>query len=120
MRTILLIEDTADLAEQLADILRMENFHVEVARNGEEALDLLLGGFTPHLIITDLLMPGIDGFTVIERVKSMPRLASIPIIILSAKGDQSSIEKASGLNVSGFLHKPCSPEILLNVIERFS
>ncbi|HEY0743938.1 MAG TPA: response regulator [Chryseosolibacter sp.] len=118
MAKVLLVEDTLELAQQACDILRMEGHNVLISLNGADALQLLRSGnLKPDVIITDLLMPGVDGFTLIEAVKNIPGLADTPIVIMSAKSDQDTVGRASSLGIKKFLAKPCSPEKLLQSIE---
>jgi DNA-binding response OmpR family regulator len=82
MKHILLVEDTIPLAEEIADSLQLEGYEVTHAPNGEAGM-AILPATDPDIIITDLLMPGIDGFEFIRRVRKKTK--AIPIIILSAK-----------------------------------
>ncbi len=118
MKTILLVEDTEHLAEEIGDILRLEGFHVLFGSNAIKALEIL-SGTTPDLIITDLLMPVMDGFEFIRHVRAMPTLAGIPIIILSAKA--SPEDKLLGIEVgaSAFVNKPCKAYELIARINAF-
>lgn len=117
MAKILLVEDTADLAQQVSDILNMEGHQVHTCFNGTDALDWLRTGvIKPDVIITDLLMPGVDGFTLIEQLKDTPGLSHIPIIIMSARSDKNTLDRASSLGVKNFLTKPCTHERLLKSI----
>ena len=118
MAEVLLVEDTLELAQQVTDILKMEGHSIHISANGSDALHLLrTGNVRPDVIITDLLMPGVDGFALIEELKKIPRLKNIPIVIMSAKSDQNTIDRASSLGIKKFLAKPCSPEKLLASIE---
>lgn len=121
MAKVLLVEDTLELAQQASDILRMEGHSVLISLNGADALHLLRSGnVKPDVIITDLLMPGVDGFTLIEELKTLPDVGDIPIVIMSAKSDQHTIDRASSLGIKKFLAKPCSPEKLLKSIEELA
>jgi DNA-binding response OmpR family regulator len=112
MKKILLVEDTAHLSEEIADILRMEGYQVTLANNGVRALELLPKS-KPDLIITDLLMPGIDGFELIQRVRSMSSFKSIPIIILSAKTSNEDKIRGKDVGASAFVQKPCKAHELI-------
>ncbi len=121
MAKVLLVEDTFELAQQASDILKMEGHSVHISLNGADALHLLLAeNLKPDIIITDLLMPGIDGFTLIEELKNVPGLRDIPIVIMSAKSDQHTMNRASSLGIKKFLTKPCTAENLLQSIEAVS
>jgi CheY-like chemotaxis protein len=117
MATILLVEDTKDLAKQIEDILQMEGHNVQIAFNGRDALaSLQKKTIIPDVIITDVVMPDLDGFGMIEQLNEYEELKDIPIIILSAKSDKDTVDRASALAVKSFLAKPCPHERLLQSI----
>ena len=112
MKSILMVEDTVHLSEEIADILRLEGYRVTIAHNGLHALELLPGS-SPDLIITDLLMPGMDGLELIQQIRSMALFKSIPIILLSAKS--SDLDKLRGMEAGAdaFIGKPCKARELV-------
>jgi DNA-binding response OmpR family regulator len=114
-KTILLVEDTRALAESIADFLRMEGFQVTIAANGQAGIDFL-GTQMVDLIITDLLMPGINGIQFIQKVRADNRLNGIPIIMLTAQtnGEHRAAGESSGADL--FLTKPFEEEELLDSI----
>ncbi|MBZ0308111.1 MAG: response regulator, partial [Anaerolineae bacterium] len=79
MTKILLIEDEADLREEVLEILGFEHFEVLGAENGQRGVELA-SVFHPDLIISDIMMPGLDGFDVLERIRETPELAATPFI----------------------------------------
>jgi DNA-binding response OmpR family regulator len=117
MKTILLVEDTLHLAEEISDMLRLEKFNVVVANTSMEALEIL-EPLLPDLIITDLLMPGMDGFEFIKRVRQMVAGQNIPIIILSAKTSDSDKTRGLEAGANAFILKPCKSHELLQNIAR--
>jgi DNA-binding response OmpR family regulator len=114
-KSILLVEDTAHLAEEISDILTLEGYDVTVADGGIQGLEFL-NQRRPDLIITDLLMPGIDGFELITRIRAVDLFKSIPIIILSAKSAEN--DKARGMQVgaNAYIVKPCKSHQLLDAV----
>jgi Response regulators consisting of a CheY-like receiver domain and a winged-helix DNA-binding domain len=115
MNSILLVEDTSALAEQVADLLRMEGYNVTVAENGLAALSKLTGSM-PDLLITDLLMPEMDGFELIRYIRGERELQHLPVIVLTAKSDEEFGVKLNGLHVSKLLRKPCEADDLINTV----
>jgi DNA-binding response OmpR family regulator len=115
MKKILLVEDTPIIAEEIADILEMENYRVSIVHNGRDAIEYLKTS-TPDLIITDLLMPEVDGFTLIKGIRENPSLKKVPIIVLSAKTDEEAMKRVAKLGASSFIKKPCKPSILMESI----
>jgi DNA-binding response OmpR family regulator len=115
MKKILLVEDTPHLSEEIADILRLEGYGVTIASNALRALELLPVS-KPDLMITDLLMPGMDGFELIQRVRSMTSFPSIPIIILSAKTSNEDKNRGKEVGADAFIQKPCKAHELVAAI----
>lgn len=113
---ILLIEDTEDLGEMIRDILSKEGYEVIWAKDGRSGIEFYKHT-NPDLIITDLVMPYMDGLEVIRCVREAERAAKIPIIILSAKAtpEDQAIGIATGANL--YLKKPCSGSLLLSSIQ---
>jgi two-component system phosphate regulon response regulator PhoB len=116
VKAVLLVEDTADLAEEIAYILEMEGFKVFLANSGYKALERLKE-ITPDVIITDLLMPGMDGFELIEHIRVDPLLLAIPIIILSAKTNSTDRKRGAVVGVSAFIEKPCKGYELVAIVK---
>jgi DNA-binding response OmpR family regulator len=115
LKRILLIEDTPDLLENITDVLRMEGFEVEPAKDGVEALEKL-SKYTPDLIITDLLMPRMDGFAFIENVKKQDGLKNIPVLVFSAKATAENEAEGLKLGAVQYLKKPCPTELFVEII----
>lgn len=116
MKTILLVEDTEALAKEMHDLLVMQNYNVVTAPNGVEALNLL-DKVTPDLIITDLLMPQMDGFQFFSHLRSKPALKDIPAMIITAKAGNDIQSTANELGVEVVLKKPCRAATLLASVE---
>jgi two-component system, chemotaxis family, chemotaxis protein CheY len=116
-RTVLLIEDDADVAEAIGDVLRDEGYPVALASNGREALELLQQSDLPFAILLDLRMPVMDGFEFRERQRRDPRLADIPVIVVSA--DRMVADNANRLGANVYLVKPLRPEVLLDAVALF-
>lgn len=112
---ILLVEDTKVLAENIADILRMEGYDVTIAEDGEMALDHLKNA-SYDLVITDIVMPKLDGIAMVTRIREEASFASLPIIILSAKATEDVLQQSKQIGANLFLKKPCDTEYLLNSI----
>jgi DNA-binding NtrC family response regulator len=114
MKSILLIDDTIDVLENLRELLIMEGYEIGTAINGEDAFNKLVN-FKPDLIITDLRMPKMDGFTFLEKIKSMDHLKFIPVLLFS--GDAIIENMSHQIGAVGFLKKPCNTDLLLTTIQ---
>ena len=91
---VLVVDDEPDLLDVMRFVLESEGFGVETARNGKEALERLVAGWSPGLVLLDLMIPGYDGFEVCKRLREDPTTRSIPIVIISALDDQESRTRA--------------------------
>ncbi len=103
-KTILIVEDDEFLRSLTAKRLEKENYHIEVAVDGENAISTV-EGIKPDLILLDLLLPGKDGFEVLKKIRSTEVTKGIPVIIFSNLGQKEDIEKAKALGVDDFLIK---------------
>lgn len=101
---ILAVEDDNFLRDLLARKLGHENAEFITAVDGENALKILETE-TPSIILLDLILPGIDGFEVLKRIKENPKTKDIPVVILSNLGQESDIDKATKLGAADFLVK---------------
>ena len=113
-KKILIVDDTLHVLEEVRDILEMENFEVLIASSAIEAM-LKLSKETPDLVITDLRMPGLTGFDLLGKAKSI-HSKDIPVIVLSANADKENIKKAISLKASRYLKKPCSADELIETV----
>lgn len=101
---ILLVEDSKAVQQMYRNKLTLEQFQVTTADNGMEAVKLLSQD-KPDAILLDLMMPIMDGYKVLQVIKTDPRLANVPVLVFSAKGQPEEIEKALSLGAAGFVVK---------------
>jgi len=109
---ILFVEDDLSLQKSIAYILEEEGFIVTCARTGEEALDLVKKKI-PDLILLDLVLPGIDGFTVSELLKKDHHTKNIFIVMLTGKGRVEEVVEGLELYADDYITKPFEPKILI-------
>jgi two-component system sensor histidine kinase/response regulator len=114
--TILVLEDNCDLLTNIELILEMEGYQVLSACSGLEALSLL-ERTRPDLIISDIMMPEMDGYEFYQCVRQNPELLTVPFIFLSAKRGREDIRFGKKLGVDDYLTKPLEPEDLLIAVE---
>lgn len=115
-RTILVVDDDVDVRGTVAEALEEESFEVVVAANGREALDMLLAGARPDLILLDMMMPEMDGWQFRAAQQRNPAIASIPVIVFTAYGLPGAT--AEELGAHGFLRKPLGLDQLLDAIRQ--
>lgn len=103
-KTILIIEDDKFLREMIGRRLQEEEYNVSMAVDGEEGIKKIQQE-KPDLILLDLILPGIDGFEVLERMRKEPELSKIPVIILSNLGQKEEVERGLNLGAVDYLIK---------------
>jgi two-component system chemotaxis response regulator CheY len=115
---ILVIDDDESIREVMEMILVDKGYHVRVAADGAEALQQLRDGAPPDVILLDLMMPGMDGWTFYEALVQDPTLARIPVVAMS--GDGRIQQKAASMGVTTHLSKPIDLNELLGLVARFT
>jgi two-component system, OmpR family, alkaline phosphatase synthesis response regulator PhoP len=112
MQRIVAIEDEADILEVVAYNLKREGFEVSCMRDGEEGLTDIRRR-QPDLVLLDLMLPGIDGLEICRQLKSDSFTKIIPIVMLTAKGEESDIVLGLGMGADDYITKPFSPKELV-------
>ena len=108
---VLVVDDDARVREFIRVNLEMEGYTVAEASSGEEALGAIEGSQAPDLVLLDVVMPGIDGWQMLQRMQE--RHGSIPVIMFSGKVDASSAADAASRGAQGFIAKPFDPQQLI-------
>lgn len=117
MKKILIVDDEEDLTFFVKANLELAgDFEVIIANSGKDGIKAAARQ-NPDLILLDIMMPQMDGFEVLERIKKSPKTLSIPVIMLSAKGDVDSKIKSAGLYNEAYIVKPVQIEALKEKIE---
>jgi two-component system, cell cycle response regulator DivK len=115
---ILYIEDNRDNRSLVRRVLESEGYDVTEAANAEDALSSLKLG-SPDLILMDINMPGIDGYTLTAQIKSVPDYTAIPIIAMTANVMRGDRERSLEAGCDGYIQKPIDIDLLAQQIERF-
>ena len=110
-KTILAVDDEEDILELVNYNLRREGYQVVCSDSGEDAL-ARARQIDFHLILLDLMLPGIDGLEVAKRLKKEPKTQNIPIIMITAKGEEADIVTGLELGADDYITKPFSPRVL--------
>ncbi|MCB0617099.1 MAG: response regulator transcription factor, partial [Phaeodactylibacter sp.] len=109
---LLIVEDNTDMRALFTDLLS-DDFNLKMVNNGQEAWDLLQtdAEFVSRLdlILSDVMMPEMDGYTLLGKLKETPRLARIPVIMITARADEKDKLQALRMGVDDYLTKPFSP-----------
>ena len=109
---VLLVEDEEDIREMVHFNLFKERYQVLLASDGQTAVDVATKEL-PELIVLDVMLPKMDGFEVCERLKNDPQTKKIPIIMLTAKGEEEDVIKGLEVGADDYITKPFSPKVLL-------
>jgi CheY-like chemotaxis protein len=115
---ILIIEDNLAIRDEIAALLRYEEHEVLESGDGLEGLKLA-GQEAPELIFCDIVLPGIDGFILLENLRKNPETEKIPLIFLTALPSSEFIKNISEYEFTGYLRKPFDSEEVLQIINRF-
>lgn len=116
MKKILIIEDNADVRENLSEILELSNFQTITAENGKIGVDKALREL-PDLILCDVMMPELDGFGVLHILSRNHKTADIPFIFLTAKNEKEDFRRGMALGADDYITKPFDDEQLLQTID---
>jgi DNA-binding NarL/FixJ family response regulator len=110
--TILVVDDDPVILSSVADILRVAGYNSLMAKSGLEALHILEQE-APDLMIIDIMMPGMDGYQLYQRIRRDPTLNPVPAIFLTAKGAPEDVRLGKEMGIDDYLVKPFEPEDLL-------
>ncbi len=114
-KSILIVDDTPENITALSAILTRFG-KIKAATSGEKALKICAGDPKPDLVFLDILMPEMDGWEVLKRLKADPATASIPVIYVTALASDADREKAVSLGAAGFITKPLEPETIQRLV----
>lgn len=112
-KTILIVDDDANLAGRVADLLEFENYTVHTAANGQGGLDML-GRVRPDLVLLDMNMPGMGGIGFLREFGKMELTDPPAIVVFTARGNMGGFFE--GMGVAGYLTKPCESDVLLRTV----
>ena len=116
MKKILIVDDEPNILMSLEYTFKKNNFEVFIARDGQEALDILENQI-PNAIILDVMMPNVDGYATIEQIKKNEKLNNCKIIFLSAKNKEIDIQKGIDLGANAYMTKAFSLKKLVEKVK---
>lgn len=115
---VLVVDDSTTMVMSLKTTLTMNGLEVETAGNGKTALDKLIAGLRPNLILTDINMPVMGGLELIGKVRAMPGLKFTPILTLTTESDTAKRDEGKRAGATGWIVKPVSGDDLIKVIKK--
>jgi two-component system alkaline phosphatase synthesis response regulator PhoP len=110
--SVLVIEDDEDIQELVNYNLTKEGYQISCVASGEDGLRTAKSKL-PNLIVLDLMLPGIDGLEICKLIKADPKTQHIPIVMLTAKGEESDVVTGLELGADDYITKPFSPKVLV-------
>lgn len=116
-RTVLIIEDEKLIIVSTQMVLEAAGFRVESAINGEEGISKARE-LRPDLVLLDIMMPGIDGWETLTRLKRDPDTAEIPVIIFTAREHARGHQKSAEMGAADYFRKPFEPDELIELVEK--
>lgn len=117
-KKILIVDDLGELRKLIRMTLEFGDYELHEADNGVRALELV-ESIKPDLIVLDVMMPGeLDGFQVCERIKKDEKTREIHVLLLTARGQESDVEKGKNVGADSYLVKPFSPLELIELIQK--
>lgn len=116
MKKVLLIEDDTQLRENIAELLELYQYDVYTASDGAEGVKIA-HQVLPHVIVCDIMMPGMDGYQVLERLSHAADTKRIPFIYMSAKSERADVRKGMDLGADDYIPKPFEEQELISAIE---
>ncbi|WP_028587303.1 response regulator [Desulfocurvus vexinensis] len=114
---ILIVDDSKTVRNLVAFIMKKEGFKVTTAEDGLDGLEKLYSLESVDLIISDVNMPRMDGFTFIKTVREQDAYRDVPIIVLSTEGQDKDIQKGLGLGANLYMVKPAQPEKMVKNVK---
>jgi two-component system OmpR family response regulator len=115
MREVLIVDDSPDLRGMLAFTLGDLGYSIREAKNGEDALDEM-AIHAPDCVVLDLMMPGLDGFKVLEQMRSRKLAPDARVVILSSQDDERALVRGFELHADEFFMKPVDPDLVAHKI----
>ena len=117
--TVLLVDDVSDSREMYAFFLRSAGYAVHEAGDGSDAVEIAME-FHPDVIVMDLSLPSVDGFTAISSLAANVETAAIPVVVLSGHTFPADEQRARAAGAAAFLAKPCPPDVLAATVRMVS
>jgi PleD family two-component response regulator len=116
-KKILLVDDD-EIHVLAAESMLKNEYEVFTAKSGKEALDHLIHGLVPHLLLLDILMPDMDGWETFNRIKAISTLQDVPIVFLTSLTDTTEEKRAFELGAADYITKPYDKDVLLDRVKK--
>lgn len=118
--TVLVVDDAPDIRLLMREVLRLHGFRVTEADDGADALEVLAAGDLPAVIVLDVQMPGVDGWSTLASLRADPRTADVPVVLCTVRSHPTDQLRAWELGCDGFLGKPFRIEDLVRAVRELA
>ena len=118
MKPVLLVDDSHTMLASISGVLKKAGITAATAESGEKALDLVNGGLSPCLVITDYHMPGMNGVELIGKLRKTSATRFTPMLVLTTDSESTKRQSAKAAGATGWLVKPVDPASLLQVVKQ--
>jgi DNA-binding response OmpR family regulator len=115
-KEILIVEDEPGVVAAIQFLMEQQGYCVKIAENGEDALDLILKN-KPHLVLLDIMLPGMSGWDVCEQIRLDPDCRRVKIAFLTARGDEAEVARGLALGADAYITKPFNNDKLIAKIK---
>ena len=117
MKPVLLVDDSPTMLSAISSVLGKAGIASRTANSGELAVDLVNGGLSPCLVITDYHMPGMHGVDLVGRLRGIAATRFVPMLVLTTDSDSGKRQSAKAAGATGWLVKPVDPAALIQVVK---
>lgn len=118
MKSVLVVDDSATVRQQVGNAIRDAGFAVAEAVDGFDGAEKISADRSIAMVICDINMPRMNGLDMLDKVKSDPRNASLPIVMLTTEGQPALIDRAKKAGAKGWIIKPFKPELLVAAVKK--
>lgn len=119
-KKIMIVDDSGTVRQQVASALTGAGFVMAEAIDGEDGLAKLTAAQDVALVICDVNMPRLNGLDMLEKLRKVPRLVTLPVIMLTTEGQPEHIARAKSLGAKGWMVKPFRPDLLLAAVKKLT
>ena len=116
---VLVVDDSDAIRDLIVVNLQLEGYDVRSAADGQQALDVV-GQWRPDVVTLDVVMPGLDGFETLERLRADPETADIPVVLVTGRAQAADRSRGEALGADAYLTKPFEPAELVAVVGRLA
>lgn len=118
MKPVLLVDDSPTMLSAISSVLGKAGIASRTANSGKSAVDLVNGGLSPCLVITDYHMPGMHGVDLVGRLRGIAATRFVPMLVLTTDSDSGKRQSAKAAGATGWLVKPVDPAALIQVVKQ--